>query len=174
MTAGGGSDGVVGGELADGAGPKPTSIPVTIGEVPVPSLGSVSVPVAQHLSDGGEAAANGSSGKAALGKRPERMSLKGGTAAAAPGGEEAQPPVPSPLETALSDPVSGQLLEDAVVARCGHSFGGEGLRQVEASGQCTMCGEPARGPGGLVANLALRAAACAFREERGRCVAAAP
>eukprot|EP00850_Spirogloea_muscicola_P025194 SM002418S08261 [mRNA] locus=s2418:183:1634:+ [translate_table: standard] len=128
MTAGGADDGGIDGEPADGAGPKPTSIPVTIGEVPVPSLGSVSVPVAQHISDGGEAEANGSSSKAVLGKRPDRMSLKGGTAAVAAGGEEAQ----SRLETALSDPVSGQLLEDAEIARCGHSFGGEGLRQVEA------------------------------------------
>jgi len=44
------------------------------------------------------------------------------------------------LRSALSDPLTGSYLEDAMAALCGHSYGGGTLQRVYDMMQCTTCG----------------------------------
>lgn len=71
------------------------------------------------------------------------------------------------LRTVLSDPLSGAFLEDALVARCGHSFGGAMLRKVYETLRCTTCGTEVEVTS-MVPNLTLRAAASAVKNEDDR------
>eukprot|EP01018_Ginkgo_biloba_P011355 Gb_13676 [translate_table: standard] len=71
------------------------------------------------------------------------------------------------LRTVLSDPFSGAFLEDALVARCGHSFGGTMLRKVYETSRCTSCGTEVD-VASMVPNHALRAAAAAVKHEDDR------
>ncbi|KAH9323314.1 hypothetical protein KI387_017953, partial [Taxus chinensis] len=66
------------------------------------------------------------------------------------------------LRSVLSDPLSGAYLEDAFVARCGHSFGGAMLRKVYETSRCITCGTEFE-VASLVPNHALRAAATAVK-----------
>lgn len=66
------------------------------------------------------------------------------------------------LRSVLSDPLSGNYLEDAFVARCGHSFGGAMLRKVYETSRCITCGTDVE-VASMVPNHALRAAAAAVK-----------
>jgi len=71
------------------------------------------------------------------------------------------------LRTVLSDPLSGAYLEDALVTRCGHSFGGAMLRKVYETSRCTTCGTEVEVTS-MVPNHTLRAAAAAVKNEDDR------
>lgn len=75
----------------------------------------------------------------------------------------------STLRTLLCDPMTGDLLEDALTAvSCGHTFGGGTLKRVRETGTCASCGV-AVNVESMVPNLVLRAVAVAFdREEKRR------
>eukprot|EP00897_Mesotaenium_endlicherianum_P005214 jgi/Mesen1/4720/ME000241S03759 len=77
------------------------------------------------------------------------------------------------LREILSDPLTGHYLEDAMVGRCGHSFGSATLRRVRETGSCTVCGGAVDAMT-LVPNLALRAAVAAFRREETSLAALPP
>ncbi|CAM6127631.1 unnamed protein product [Calypogeia fissa] len=68
------------------------------------------------------------------------------------------------LRSVLSDPISGALLEDAMVGPCGHSSGGETLKRVYDTNLCSSCGIVLE-VRSLIPNLALREAALAYRRE---------
>lgn len=68
------------------------------------------------------------------------------------------------LRSALSDPLTGAFLEDAMASFCGHSYGGGTLQRVYDTMQCTSCGAAVEGSS-MVQNHALRAAAAAFKRE---------
>jgi hypothetical protein len=66
-----------------------------------------------------------------------------------------EPAVPSSeplLRSALSDPLTGALLEDAMAASCGHSYGGGTLQRVYETMVCTSCGAPVD-TGSMIQNL---------------------
>ncbi|CAI5485965.1 unnamed protein product [Closterium sp. Naga37s-1] len=67
----------------------------------------------------------------------------------------------SSLASMVSDPVSGSLLEDAMVAQCGHSFGGATLARVMDSMVCPYCMAPVDVMA-LIPNLAVRSVASCF------------
>ncbi|GJP40139.1 hypothetical protein CLOM_g24423 [Closterium sp. NIES-68] len=67
----------------------------------------------------------------------------------------------SSLASMVSDPVSGSLLEDAMVAQCGHSFGGATLARVMESMVCPYCMAPVDVMA-LIPNLAVRSVASCF------------
>ncbi|KAM7494715.1 hypothetical protein LguiB_029324 [Lonicera macranthoides] len=68
------------------------------------------------------------------------------------------------LRAILSDPLTGALMDDAMILPCGHSFGGGGIQHVIRMKACYTCSQPASED--LVApNLSLRAAVQAFRRE---------
>ncbi|KAH7654071.1 Zinc finger RING/FYVE/PHD-type protein [Dioscorea alata] len=68
------------------------------------------------------------------------------------------------LRTHLSDPVTGALMDDAMILPCGHSFGSGGMQQVYRMKSCFKCSQPISED--LVRpNLALRAAVQAFHRE---------
>ncbi|CAI5948625.1 unnamed protein product [Closterium sp. NIES-65] len=76
------------------------------------------------------------------------------------------------LRDVLSDPLTGRLLDDAVVGCCGHSFGGATLAVVRESSTCPECGAHIDAAT-LTPNLTLRAAVAAFRRESSSLAAAA-
>ncbi|KAL4556968.1 hypothetical protein LXL04_035138 [Taraxacum kok-saghyz] len=68
------------------------------------------------------------------------------------------------LRTILSDPLTGSLMDDAMILPCGHSFGSGGMQHIMKMKACYTCSHPV--VGGLIAsNLSLRAAVSAFRRE---------
>eukprot|EP01018_Ginkgo_biloba_P038842 Gb_25729 [translate_table: standard] len=71
------------------------------------------------------------------------------------------------LRSVLSDPLSGGFLEDAMVAQCGHSFGGAALRKVCETSMCTLCGTEVD-VASMIPNFALRAAAATVKREENR------
>ncbi|KAJ7535841.1 hypothetical protein O6H91_12G048300 [Diphasiastrum complanatum] len=74
------------------------------------------------------------------------------------------------LRSVLCDPLTRSFLEDAVVAHCGHSFGGATLRRVLESRVCSTCGVGVE-PSSFIPNFALRAAATAYKyEEQNRSI----
>eukprot|EP00252_Welwitschia_mirabilis_P025405 TRINITY_DN7908_c0_g1_i3.p1 TRINITY_DN7908_c0_g1~~TRINITY_DN7908_c0_g1_i3.p1 ORF type:complete len:673 (+),score=112.47 TRINITY_DN7908_c0_g1_i3:250-2268(+) len=76
--------------------------------------------------------------------------------------------IPEPtLRVILSDPSTGCYLEDAVLAKCGHSFGGATLRRVYETSRCATCGAEVD-VSAMVPNIALRAAASAVKLEDER------
>eukprot|EP00250_Pteridium_aquilinum_P014354 c21933_g1_i1 orf=716-2584(+) len=72
------------------------------------------------------------------------------------------------LRMLLSDPLTGDILEDAFTAlTCGHSFGGGTLKRVTETQKCSTCGAAVSFER-LIPNHALRAAAAAFKREESR------
>ncbi|XP_021758235.1 U-box domain-containing protein 62-like [Chenopodium quinoa] len=68
------------------------------------------------------------------------------------------------LRAIFSDPITGALMDDAMILPCGHSFGGGGIQQVIKMKACYTCSNPVTEE--LVAkNLSLRTAVQAFRRE---------
>lgn len=67
------------------------------------------------------------------------------------------------LRTVLSDPMTGLLMDDAMVAQCGHSFGLRSLQRVLETSLCMSCGALVP-PESLIANHTLRAAVEAFQQ----------
>ncbi|KAJ0975489.1 hypothetical protein J5N97_017454 [Dioscorea zingiberensis] len=68
------------------------------------------------------------------------------------------------VRTHLSDPVTGVLMDDAMILPCGHSFGSDGMQHVYRMKSCFKCAHPISED--LVRpNLALRAAVQAFHRE---------
>ncbi|CAI9302569.1 unnamed protein product [Lactuca saligna] len=67
------------------------------------------------------------------------------------------------LRTILSDPLTGSLMDDAMILRCGHSFGSGGMQHIMKIA-CYTCSHPVV-EGSVASNLSLRAAVSAFRRE---------
>ncbi|KAB1217583.1 U-box domain-containing protein 62 [Morella rubra] len=68
------------------------------------------------------------------------------------------------LRAILSDPVTGALMDDAMILPCGHSFGGGGLQHVTRMKACYSCSQSIT-EDSIAPNLSLRAAVQAFRRE---------
>ncbi|KAL3655893.1 hypothetical protein CASFOL_000289 [Castilleja foliolosa] len=71
------------------------------------------------------------------------------------------------LRIALSDPLSGAYLDDAMLVSCGHSFGGLMLRRVVETSKCSLCNSEIEAAS-LIPNHVLRAAALAVKQEDDR------
>ncbi|XP_057483061.1 U-box domain-containing protein 62-like isoform X1 [Actinidia eriantha] len=68
------------------------------------------------------------------------------------------------LRVILSDPLTGGLMDDAMILPCGHSFGGGGMQHVIRMKACYTCSQPISEES-VSPNLSLRAAVQAFRQE---------
>ncbi|EOA28598.1 hypothetical protein CARUB_v10024818mg [Capsella rubella] len=68
------------------------------------------------------------------------------------------------LKAILSDPVTGNLMNDATILPCGHSFGAGGLREVKRMKACFTCSQPTSEGSGKP-NLSLRIVVYAFCQE---------
>ncbi|CAI0552321.1 unnamed protein product [Linum tenue] len=68
------------------------------------------------------------------------------------------------LRAILSDPVTGALMEDAVILPCGHSFGTGGVQHIMRMKSCYSCSRPVSEES-VSPNLALRAAVQAYQRE---------
>lgn len=68
------------------------------------------------------------------------------------------------LRAIFSDPITGALMDDAVILPCGHSFGGGGIQQVIKMKACYTCSHPVS-EDSVAPNLSLRTAVQAFRRE---------
>ncbi|XP_015945067.1 U-box domain-containing protein 62 [Arachis duranensis] len=68
------------------------------------------------------------------------------------------------LRAILSDPVTGALMDDAMILPCGHSFGGGGIQHVIRMKACCTCSQPTSEES-ISQNLSLRAAVQAYRRE---------
>ncbi|XP_027190606.1 uncharacterized protein [Cicer arietinum] len=68
------------------------------------------------------------------------------------------------LRAILSDPVTGTLMDDAMILPCGHSFGGGGIQHVIRMKACCTCSQPTSEES-ISPNLSLRAAVQAYRRE---------
>lgn len=68
------------------------------------------------------------------------------------------------LRAHLSDPVTGTLMDDAIILPCGHSFGSGGMQHVQRVKACFKCSLPVSEDLARP-NLALRAAVQAFLRE---------
>ncbi|CAL9008342.1 PREDICTED: U-box domain-containing protein 62-like isoform X1 [Prunus mume] len=68
------------------------------------------------------------------------------------------------LRAILSDPVTGALMDDAMILPCGHSFGGSGIQHVIRMKACYTCSQSIS-EDSIAPNLSLRAAVLAFRRE---------
>ncbi|KAL6127985.1 hypothetical protein ACLB2K_071346 [Fragaria x ananassa] len=68
------------------------------------------------------------------------------------------------LRAILSDPVTGALMDDAMILPCGHSFGGVGVQQVIRMKACFTCSQSIS-EDSIAPNLSLRSAVQAFRRE---------
>ncbi|XP_009363881.2 U-box domain-containing protein 62 [Pyrus x bretschneideri] len=68
------------------------------------------------------------------------------------------------LRAILSDPVTGSLMDDAVILPCGHSFGGGGIQHVIRMKACYSC-SLSISEDSIAPNLSLRAAVQAFQRE---------
>ncbi|XP_061368060.1 U-box domain-containing protein 62 [Gastrolobium bilobum] len=68
------------------------------------------------------------------------------------------------LRAILSDPVTGALMDDAMILPCGHSFGGGGIQHVIRMKACFTCSQPTSEES-ISPNLSLRAAVQAYRRE---------
>lgn len=82
------------------------------------------------------------------------------------GGKEASLLVESgePLRAILSDPITGTLMDDAMILPCGHSFGSGGLQHVIRMKACYTCSHSVT-EDSFAPNLSLRYAIQAFRRE---------
>uniref|UniRef100_A0A7N0ZUP7 U-box domain-containing protein n=1 Tax=Kalanchoe fedtschenkoi TaxID=63787 RepID=A0A7N0ZUP7_KALFE len=78
-------------------------------------------------------------------------------------------PLRESVRSILSDPFTGELMDDAVIFPCGHSFGSGGLQQSLQKKACFTCSLPIT-EDSVQRNLTLRAAVAAFqREESANC-----
>ncbi|KAH8952614.1 hypothetical protein BDL97_09G093900 [Sphagnum fallax] len=68
------------------------------------------------------------------------------------------------LRVILSDPVTGALMDDAMLMSCGHSVGKGGLRRVLETSVCITCGASLRTET-MTPNYALRSAVQAYKQE---------
>ncbi|XP_039038261.1 U-box domain-containing protein 62-like isoform X2 [Hibiscus syriacus] len=68
------------------------------------------------------------------------------------------------LRTIFSDPVTGALMDDAMILPCGHSFGAAGIQHVLRMKVCYTCSQSVSEES-VAPNLSLRAAVQAFRQE---------
>ncbi|KAK7353524.1 hypothetical protein VNO80_18973 [Phaseolus coccineus] len=68
------------------------------------------------------------------------------------------------LRNILSDPVTGALMDDAMILPCGHSFSGSGIQHVIRMKACCTCSQPTTEES-ISPNLSLRAAVQAYRRE---------
>ncbi|XWS74509.1 hypothetical protein CRYUN_Cryun01aG0004000 [Craigia yunnanensis] len=68
------------------------------------------------------------------------------------------------LRAILSDPVTGALMDDAMILPCGHSFGAHGIQHVLRMKVCYTCSQSVSEES-VAPNLSLRAAVQAFRRE---------
>ncbi|KAL2339476.1 hypothetical protein Fmac_007416 [Flemingia macrophylla] len=68
------------------------------------------------------------------------------------------------LRAILSDPVTGTLMDDAMILPCGHSFGEGGIQHVIRMKACCSCSQPTTEES-ISPNLSLRAAVQAYRRE---------
>ncbi|KAI3470964.1 hypothetical protein Pfo_027627 [Paulownia fortunei] len=68
------------------------------------------------------------------------------------------------LRAILSDPLTGTLMEDAMILPCGHSFGSGGIQQIVRMKACYTCSQPVL-EDSIAPNLSLRLAVQAFRRE---------
>ncbi|XP_076916733.1 U-box domain-containing protein 62-like [Bidens hawaiensis] len=72
------------------------------------------------------------------------------------------------LRRILSDPLTGALMDDAMILPCGHSFGSNGMQHVMRMKACYTCSHPVS-EGSAAPNLSLQSAVQAFlREEELR------
>ncbi|MBA0751242.1 hypothetical protein Gogos_000181, partial [Gossypium gossypioides] len=70
-----------------------------------------------------------------------------------------------PLRVIFSDPITGALMDDAMILPCGHSFSAAGLQHVLRMKVCSICSQSVS-EASVAPNLsALRAAVQAFRHE---------
>ncbi|CAI9091876.1 OLC1v1026980C1 [Oldenlandia corymbosa var. corymbosa] len=69
-----------------------------------------------------------------------------------------------PLRTILSDPLTGALMDDAMILPCGHSFSSGGIQNIIGMKSCYSCSKPVS-EDSIRPNLSLRAAVQAFRRE---------
>ncbi|MFS7958333.1 putative U box domain, Zinc finger, RING/FYVE/PHD-type [Helianthus anomalus] len=68
------------------------------------------------------------------------------------------------LRTILSDPLTGALMDDAMILPCGHSFGSSGMQHVMRVKACYTCSQPVS-ESSVAPNLSLRSAVHAFLRE---------
>ncbi|KVI10014.1 U-box domain-containing protein 62-like [Cynara cardunculus var. scolymus] len=68
------------------------------------------------------------------------------------------------LRAILSDPLTGGLMDDAMILPCGHSFGSGGMQHVMRMKACYTCSHMVS-EGSVTPNLSLRSAVLAFRRE---------
>ncbi|XP_054797327.1 U-box domain-containing protein 62 isoform X2 [Prosopis cineraria] len=68
------------------------------------------------------------------------------------------------LRAVLSDPITGSLMDDAMILPCGHSFGGGGIQHVIRMKACCTCSQPISEES-ISPNLSLRVAVQAYRRE---------
>lgn len=68
------------------------------------------------------------------------------------------------LRAHLSDPLTGVLMDDAMILSCGHSYGSSGMQHVYRMKACGKCGQPIS-EHSIRPNLALRLAMQAFKRE---------
>ncbi|XP_015575762.2 U-box domain-containing protein 62 isoform X2 [Ricinus communis] len=68
------------------------------------------------------------------------------------------------LRAILSDPVTGALMDDAMILPCGHSFGVGGIQHIIRTKACYTCSQSTT-EDSVAPNLSLRAAVQAFRRE---------
>eukprot|EP00250_Pteridium_aquilinum_P005156 c15294_g1_i1 orf=43-780(+) len=76
-------------------------------------------------------------------------------------GQHAEPP----LRVLLSDPLTGALMDDAMLLPCGHSFGSGGIHRILQSSACLTCGVHVSRES-LTPNFAVQAVVKAFRREQ--------
>ncbi|MFQ6657278.1 hypothetical protein Gotur_027022 [Gossypium turneri] len=69
-----------------------------------------------------------------------------------------------PLRVIFSDPITGALMDDAMILPCGHSFSAAGLQHVLRMKVCSICSQSVS-EASVAPNLSLRAAVQAFRHE---------
>ncbi|CAN6308762.1 unnamed protein product [Urochloa humidicola] len=68
------------------------------------------------------------------------------------------------LRAHLSDPLTGVLMDDAMILSCGHSYGNGGMQHIYRMKSCGKCGQPIT-KDTIRPNLALRLAVQAFKRE---------
>lgn len=68
------------------------------------------------------------------------------------------------LRRILSDPLTGALMDDAMIISCGHSVGNAGRRRVMETSVCIICGASVRTEA-MAPNYALRVVVQAFKRE---------
>uniref|UniRef100_A0A0E0D8Q5 PUB 62/63 C-terminal domain-containing protein n=1 Tax=Oryza meridionalis TaxID=40149 RepID=A0A0E0D8Q5_9ORYZ len=68
------------------------------------------------------------------------------------------------LRAHLSDPLTGILMDDAMILSCGHSYGSNGMQHIYRMKACGKCGQPIT-EDSIRPNFSLRLAVQAFKRE---------